>query len=44
VFLLLLLGALGYAISTQIEDAQFGANLIEFPVPAQCSSKRRRPR
>ena len=28
VFLLMMLGALGYAISTQIEDAQFGANLI----------------
>jgi hypothetical protein len=28
VFLLLMLGALGYAISTQIEDAQLGANLI----------------
>ena len=28
VFLLLMLGALGYAISTQIEDTPFGANLI----------------
>ena len=44
VFLLLVLAALGYAISTQIEDTRFGVNLIgvssagavqqETPLPA----------